>query len=117
MSKSRVSLKKNIESLKRANEAANLIGVFGVFCLTPLFTALHCGRARLEMRIKAFCRSVLSTTRCGNFDDDVSVNQWLTRNFSKVRKPSKCYDKSFCLSDKPFSNHICFIVCFFLIRN
>ena len=47
-----------------------------------------------------------STTPGDNFEDDALVplvNQWFTSNIGKVRKTFKCYEKSFCLSEKPFS--------------
>jgi hypothetical protein len=78
--------------MKRASEEATLICVNGgIYYLKPLFTAVHCDRARSKMRRKLF----VGWQFCGNFE------LCFPHNFNEVRKPSKCYNNLF--TEKPFS--------------
>jgi hypothetical protein len=74
----------------------------GVFYVKPLFIAV----VVRDQKCAVGFLSCVFTMSCGDFQDRVSANLWFTRNFGKVRKSSKCYDKSFCLSEKPFSYHV-----------
>ena len=79
----------------------------GVFS-TIIYRCALWSRARSEMqemRTGLFV-DCASTTPCDNFEDDALVNQWFTSNIGKVRKPFKCYDKSFCLSEETFSYNV-----------
>ena len=78
-------------------------------CLTPCIVVVR------DRKCAVSSFSCVLTMPCGNFQDDVSVNLWFTRNIGKLRKPSKCYDKSFCLSEN-LSHIMYFIVCFLNLK-